>query len=324
MSLGAGLPVLFAILMALAVAPLVGWGLGLLWDLGQRAWALRRQRRTRLPAWLQELRAAERAPGDPGAAAAIPTGAEMSRWERWLPRRGRALLPLAPGLLAAIWVGWRAPLIAAFLLGASGVVAVYLARRGQRLRQRRLTDQVALLTLGVRSRYAATPSLREALAGTLDQASSRGAEIVAPLRPALTWALRASGVAGGTPLPEALFQVAQRLGNEPLRQLALVFWHQAPPAGTLQGLDCLAELLVRRQLLHGEADGDLMALHLTARVLMGFCLLTVGLVLAVPWWFDFYASTLSRQGLFIGLGVLALGVSLYFDRQMLALEERLV
>ncbi|MBU1747411.1 MAG: hypothetical protein KKA73_06960 [Chloroflexi bacterium] len=323
MSLGALLPVLFAALVALAVAPLVGWGLWLLGDLVRQAWDLRHQRRSRLPAWLAELVAAQRA--ETGPVPALFVGEARSRWDRVLPRHWQAALPLLPGLLGALWVGWRAPLIAAFLLGSSAVVAVYLARRGATLRQRRITDQVAALVPGVRSRYAATPSLREALAGTLDQASSRGvAEIGAPVRPALAWALSASAVTGGPPLPEALFQAARQVRNESLRQLALVFWHQGRPDDTLQGLDFLADLLARRQLLHGEADGDLMALKLTARVLMGFCLLTVGLVLAVPWWFDFYTSTLSRQGLFMGLGALALGVSLYFDRQLLALEERLV
>jgi len=302
--IGPLLPWLSAGLVGLGTALIffaLAWGLA---DLARALWRLRRRRWERVvqryfaqpaPAY------ADRQAGKPAARGS-----------------GRLTPPLIAGLglvLAAKALA-DAPLVAAYLAGAGLVMARYLSRAQARGAQALLTAQVGDLVSAYRSVYLVNPALFPALeeaARNLDE----------PLKNMLQRAIQANQMR--IP-PERIFADLRRVGNPYLNQFLFIL-ERAPESDAAAVSAALAELEARlrqRAHLQGRAKVALAMLSGTVRFLQGANLAAILIALWLPLFWNFYASSLQRQGIFLAAVTAVLVGSVYFDQELAKLQERVL
>lgn len=227
-------------------------------------------------------------------------------------------LPLVASLIAASFFFVSAPLMGAYLIGAGFVLSRYLQPRGRRDTDESIDEQVKELVTEFRSRYQLKPSVF----GTLEEVVD---ELEEPLRGLIDEAIRRYYVTGSA--RQAFLNLRSSSDHHPyLCQFVFILERadKATSDALQEALSDLEERMEQRHRLRGRSRIALALLRGEARFLQGANLAAIGAATFVPVLRKFYTSTLARQGIFMAAVSAVLAASIYFDREVRMLEERIL
>jgi len=232
---------------------------------------------------------------------------------RWV-----AYVPLAACGVAASSLFASAPLMGAYLVGAGYLLARYLRAGRRREGAREIDEQVKELVTDFRSRYQLKPSVF----GTLEEVVEGLEE---PLRGLIEQAVKRYYVTGSA--REAFATLRQSSDHHPyLCQFVFILERadKATSEAVQEALSDLEERMEQRHRLRGRSRIALALLRGEARFLQGANLAAIGAATFVPVLRGFYTSTLARQGIFMAAVSAVLAASIYLDREVRMLEERIL
>jgi len=262
-------------------------------------WVYRRRR----PNWVRQLENQRRA---------LPTLAVKQN------NLGRiVVLGVALGLAlkAAVTGG---VLVAVFLIAVGFALYIYLGSRTTSMAREQITDAVAELIAAYYSAYLVIPTVF----GALTEASKT--QTNAFLQSAVQRAL--DSFSTGRTTEEVLAQLDREVQNAYLSQFTFILRHTSE-SNQKEILNTLRELFNRLDQRKRLKDRSRVALALvsgTVRFLQAANGAVMALAVLAPFWWNFYASSVSRQALLMIGGTIALLGSWYFENQLIQLRERVL
>jgi len=283
---------------ALAAGLFVYVALSVFVSFGQ--WVFRRRR----PKWLQQMERQQQRL----QSANTKQGNRISRI---------VILGLAVGLgvKAALTGGI---LIAVFFIGLGLAFYLYLGQRAGSMAREQVTDAVGDLIAAYYSAYLVIPTVF----GALSEAIKTQTNLF--LRNAVQHALDAFGT--GKTAEEVLDQLDREVQNPYLSQFVFILRHtsESNQKEILNTLRDLSNRLDQRKRLKDRSRVALALVSGTVRFLQAANGAVMALAVLAPFWWNFYASSVSRQALLMIGGTIALLGSWYFENQLTQLRERVL
>lgn len=262
-------------------------------------WIYQRRR----PAWLRQLETRQKQ-----LQTIAPKGNNLGRF---------VILGIAVGLaIKAVLTGGF--LVAVFLVAVGMALYFYLGTRATSRAHEQVTDAVGELVAAYYSAHLVIPTVFGALAEALKTQTNP------ILKAALERALAAFGT--GKLTEEVLDQLEQEVHNPYLSQFTFILRH-ASESNQKEILNTLRDLTNRLEQRKRLKDRSKVALALvsgTVRFLQAANGAVMALAVLAPFWWDFYASSISRQSLLMIGGTIALLGSWYFENQLTQLRERVL
>jgi hypothetical protein len=290
--------ILFDGASALAAGLLTYVALSGLISFGQ--WVLQRRR----PRWLQQI----------------------ERQQKHLPlvntKQGNSIsrivilgLAVGLGVKAALTGGW---LVAIFLIVVGCALYLYLGQRAGSLAREQVTDAVGELIAAYYSAYLVIPTVFGALSEAIKTQTNPF------LQNAVQRALDAFGT--GKTTEEVLEQLDRDVQNPYLSQFVFILRHtsESNQKEILNTLRDLSNRLDQRKRLKDRSRVALALVSGTVRFLQAANGAVMALAVLAPFWWNFYASSVSRQALLMVGGTIALLGSWYFENQLTQLRERVL
>ncbi len=219
------------------------------------------------------------------------------------------------GLKAALTGGI---LIAVFLIALGFAMYLYLGQRAGSMAREQVTDAVSELIAAYYSAYLVIPTVF----GALSEATKT--QTNAFLQSAVQRALDAFGT--GKTSEEVLDQLDREVQNPYLSQFAFILRHtsESNQKEILNTLRDLSNRLDQRKRLKDRSRVALALVSGTVRFLQAANGAVMALAVLAPFWWDFYASSISRQSLLMIGGTIAILGSWYFENQLTQLRERVL
>ncbi len=290
--------ILFDGASALAAGLFVYVALSVLGGFGQ--WVFQRRR----PKWLRQLERQQKRLQSANA----KQGNSISRI---------VILGLAVGLgvKAALTGGI---LIAVFFIGLGCALYLYLGQRAGSMAREQVTDAVGDLVAAYYSAYLVIPTVF----GALSEAIKTQTNLF--LQNAVQHALDAFGT--GKTAEEVLDQLDREVQNPYLSQFVFILRHtsESNQKEILNTLRDLSNRLDQRKRLKDRSRVALALVSGTVRFLQAANGAVMALAVLAPFWWNFYASSVSRQALLMIGGTIALLGSWYFENQLTQLRERVL
>ncbi len=292
-----GLHLLFVVTSALAASVLVYWVLVNLVQLAQRLYLRRR------PWWLRLRQRSH--------PSSTPTPLPSNRLSRL------AVLAAAGGLAAkAALTGGL--LVAVYLVLIGIALYWYLGQYASALSREQTSGGIGELVAAYYSSYLVSPTVFNAL-------SEASKTISHPqLQAAVQRALDAFGA--GRTTEESLDQLVEEISDPYIAQFAFILRHtsESNQAEILAALQSLGRRLDQRQRLKDRSRVALALVSGTVRFLQSANGAVIALAVLAPFWWNFYASSISHQAiLIIGATITLLG-SWYFENQLQQLRGRVL
>ena len=290
--------ILFDGASALAAGLSVYVALSVLVGFGQ--WVFQRRR----PKWLRQL---ER---------------QQKHLQAVYPKKGNnisrtVILGLAVGLgvKAALTGGI---LIAVFFIGLGLALHLYLGQRAGSMAREQVTDAVGDLIAAYYSAYLVIPTVFGALSEAIKTQTNPF------LQNAVQHALDAFGT--GKTAEEVLDQLDREVQNPYLSQFVFILRHtsESNQKEILNTLRDLSNRLDQRKRLKDRSRVALALVSGTVRFLQAANGAVMALAVLAPFWWNFYASSVSRQALLMIGGTIAILGSWYFENQLTQLRERVL
>jgi len=290
--------ILFDGASALAAGLSVYVALSVLVGFGQ--WVFQRRR----PKWLRQL---ER---------------QQKHLQAVYPKKGNnisrtVILGLAVGLgvKAALTGGI---LIAVFFIGLGLALYLYLGQRAGSMAREQVTDAVGDLIAAYYSAYLVIPTVFGALSEAIKTQTNPF------LQNAVQHALDAFGT--GKTAEEVLDQLDREVQNPYLSQFVFILRHtsESNQKEILNTLRDLSNRLDQRKRLKDRSRVALALVSGTVRFLQAANGAVMALAVLAPFWWNFYASCVSRQALLMIGGTIAILGSWYFENQLTQLRERVL
>jgi hypothetical protein len=290
--------ILFDGASALAAGLSVYVALSVLVGFGQ--WVFQRRR----PKWLRQL---ER---------------QQKHLQAVYPKKGNnisrtVILGLAVGLgvKAALTGGI---LIAVFFIGLGLALYLYLGQRAGSMAREQVTDAVGDLIAAYYSAYLVIPTVFGALSEAIKTQTNPF------LQNAVQHALDAFGT--GKTAEEVLDQLDREVQNPYLSQFVFILRHtsESNQKEILNTLRDLSNRLDQRKRLKDRSRVALALVSGTVRFLQAANGAVMALAVLAPFWWNFYASSVSRQALLMIGGTIAILGSWYFENQLTQLRERVL
>ncbi len=276
-----------------------------------------------------------------GAYVIVSTISDLARWvlerrrPRWLrnmTRRRTQIKPVTTNsgniarlilLGAATALALKAAVtggvvVAAFLVAVGIALFLYLGHQASSAERERLTDAVAELVSAYYSAYLVIPTVFGALAEAMKT------QVTPHLQQAVQMAL--DGFGAGKTTEEVLDQMVREVEDPYLSQFAFILGHssESNQREILSSLRDLGNRLDQRKRLKDRSRVALALVSGTVRFLQAANGAVLGLAVLAPFWWGFYASSISRQMLLIIAGTIALLGSWYFENQLTQLRERVL
>lgn len=227
------------------------------------------------------------------------------------------------GVKAAFTGGW---LVAIFLIAMGCAFYLYLGQRADSLAREQVTDAVGELIAAYYSAYLVIPTIFGALSEAIkvQPEQSRGAQTNLFLQNAVQRALDAFGT--GKTAEEVLDQLDRKVQNPYLSQFIFILRHtsESNQKEILNTLRDLSNRLDQRKRLKDRSRVALALVSGTVRFLQAANGAVMALAVLAPFWWNFYASSVSRQALLIIGAMIALLGSWYFENQLTQLRERVL
>lgn len=257
------------------------------------------------------------------------------RRPRWLQQLERQQKPLQSGntqqgnlgrtviLSFAVGLGLKAALtggilVAVFLICLGLALYFYLGQRAGSMAREQVTDAVSELVAAYYSAYLVIPTVF----GALSEANKTQTNLF--LQGAVQRALDAFGA--GKTSEEVLEQLDREVQNPYLSQFAFILRHtsESNQKEILNTLRDLSNRLDQRKRLKDRSRVALALVSGTVRFLQAANGAVMALAVLAPFWWDFYASSVSRQALLMIGGTIAILGSWYFENQLTQLRERVL
>jgi hypothetical protein len=219
------------------------------------------------------------------------------------------------GLKAALTGGI---LIAVFLIALGFAMYLYLGQRAGSMAREQVTDAVSELIAAYYSAYLVIPTVF----GALSEAVKTQTNLF--LQSAVQRSLDAFGT--GKTSEEVLDQLDREVQNPYLSQFAFILRHtsESNQKEILNTLRDLSNRLDQRKRLKDRSRVALALVSGTVRFLQAANGAVMALAVFAPFWWDFYASSISRQSLLMIGGTIAILGSWYFENQLTQLRERVL
>ncbi len=266
---------------------------------------------------------------------------DLARWvlerrrPRWLRNMTRRKTQMKPGttnsgniarlilLGAATALALKAAVtggvvVAAFLIALGIALFLYLGHQAGSTAREHLTDAVAELVSAFYSAYLVIPTVFGALAEAMKT------QVDPHLQQSVQMAL--DGFGAGKTSEEVLDQMVREVEEPYLSQFAFILGHssESNQREILNSLRDLGNRLEQRRRLKDRSRVALALVSGTVRFLQAANGAVLGLAVLAPFWWGFYASSISRQMLLIIAGTIALLGSWYFENQLTQLKERVL
>jgi hypothetical protein len=263
-------------------------------------WAFRRRR----PKWLQQM---ER---------------QQKHLQSVNPKQGNSIrrivilgLAVGLGVKAALTGGL---LVAIFLIAMGCAFYLYLGQRAGSLAREQVTDAVGELIAAYYSAYLVIPTIFGALSEAIKTQTNPF------LQNAVQHALDAFGT--GKTAEEVLDQLDREVQNPYLSQFVFILRHtsESNQKEILNTLRDSSNRLDQRKRLKDRSRVALALVSGTVRFLQAANGAVMALAVLAPFWWNFYASSVSRQALLMIGGTIALLGSWYFENQLTQLRERVL
>jgi Flp pilus assembly protein TadB len=257
------------------------------------------------------------------------------RRPRWLQQLERQQKPLQSGntqqgnlgrtviLSFAVGLGLKAALtggilVAVFLICLGLALYFYLGQRAGSMAREQVTDAVSELVAAYYSAYLVIPTVFGALSEAIKTQTNSF------LQGAVQRALDAFGA--GKTSEEVLEQLDREVQNPYLSQFAFILRHtsESNQKEILNTLRDLSNRLDQRKRLKDRSRVALALVSGTVRFLQAANGAVMALAVLAPFWWDFYASSVSRQALLMIGGTIAILGSWYFENQLTQLRERVL
>jgi len=224
-------------------------------------------------------------------------------------------LAVGLGVKAALTGGW---LVAIFLIAVGCALYLYLGQRAGSLAREQVTDAVGELIAPYYSAYLVIPTIFGALSEAIKTQTNPF------LQNAVQRALDAFGT--GKTTEEVLEQLDRDVQNPYLSQFVFILRHtsESNQKEILNTLRDLSNRLEQRKRLKDRSRVALALVSGTVRFLQAANGAVMALAVLAPFWWNFYASSVSRQALLMVGGTIALLGSWYFENQLTQLRERVL
>jgi hypothetical protein len=224
-------------------------------------------------------------------------------------------LAVGLGVKAALTGGW---LVAIFLIAVGCALYLYLGQRAGSLAREQVTDAVGELIAAYYSAYLVIPTIFGALSEAIKTQTNPF------LQNAVQRALDAFGT--GKTTEEVLEQLDRDVQNPYLSQFVFILRHtsESNQKEILNTLRDLSNRLDQRKRLKDRSRVALALVSGTVRFLQAANGAVMALAVLAPFWWNFYASSVSRQALLMIGGTIALLGSWYFENQLTQLRERVL
>jgi len=290
--------ILFDGASALAAGLLVYVALSVFVSFGM--WVFQRRR----PRWLQQM---ER---------------QQKRLQSVNPKQGNSIsrivilgLAVGLGVKAALTGGL---LVAIFLIAMGCALYLYMGQRQGSMAREQVTDAVGELIAAYYSAYLVIPTVF----GALSEAIKTQTNLF--LQNAVQHALDAFST--GKTAEEVLDQLDREVQNPYLSQFVFILRHtsESNQKEILNTLRDLSNRLDQRKRLKDRSRVALALVSGTVRFLQAANGAVMALAVLAPFWWNFYASSVSRQALLMIGGTIALLGSWYFENQLIQLRERVL
>lgn len=229
---------------------------------------------------------------------------------------GRLLILSAAGGLALKAALTGGVLVSIFLGAVGAALYFYTGTRATSLAHERVTDGVGELVAAYYSAYLVIPTVFGALAEAIKTLTNPF------LQSAVQRALDAFGT--GKTSEQVLEQLDREVQNPYLSQFAFILRHTSE-SNQKEILNTLRELTGRLEQRKRLKDRSRVALALvsgTVRFLQAANGAVMVLAVLAPFWWGYYASSVSRQALLMIGGITAMLGSWYFENQLAQLRER--
>jgi hypothetical protein len=263
-------------------------------------WVFRRRR----PKWLQQM---ER---------------QQKHLQSVNPKQGNSIsrivilgFALGLGVKAALTGGL---LVAIFLIAMGCALYLYLGQRAGSMAREQVTDAVGELIAAYYSAYLVIPTVFGALSEAIKTQTNPF------LQNAVQHALDAFGT--GKTAEEVLDQLDREVQNPYLSQFVFILRHtsESNQKEILNTLRDSSNRLDQRKRLKDRSRVALALVSGTVRFLQAANGAVMALAVLAPFWWNFYASSVSRQALLMIGGTIALLGSWYFENQLTQLRERVL
>ena len=219
------------------------------------------------------------------------------------------------GLKAALTGGI---LVAVFMIALGLAMYLYLGQRAGSMAREQVTDAVSALISAYYSAYLVIPTVFGALSEAIKTQTN----------PFLQSAVQRAPDAFGTgkTSEEVLDQLDREVQNPYLSQFAFILRHpsESNQKEILNTLRDLSNRLEQRKRLKDRSRVALALVSGTVRFLQAANGAVMALAVLAPFWWDFYASSISRQSLLMIGGTVAILGSWYFENQLTQLRERVL
>jgi hypothetical protein len=272
---------------------------------------------------------------------ALSTGTQLVRWVlarrkpswvRWAQRSAVTLRPLAPQsnqlprlILLALGLGLAVKaalsgglLVAVYLIMVGIALYLYLGQRATFMSQEQVKGGIGELVSAYYSAYLVVPTVFSALTEAGKTISNP------PLQAAVERSVDA--FSAGRTTEEALDQLVKEIGDAYLAQFAFILRHTSESNQTeiLGALQALGKRLDQRKRVRDRSRVALALVSGTVRFLQSANGAVIALAVLVPFWWNFYAASISHQALLTIGGTIALLGSWYFENQLTQLRERVL
>jgi hypothetical protein len=209
-------------------------------------------------------------------------------------------------------------LVAGFLILIGVALYSYLGRRAGSMSREQVTDAVSELIAAYYSAHLVIPTV----VGALSEAIKNQANPV--LAAAVKRAVDAFGTGKST--EQMLDQLADEVRNPYLSQFTFILRHtsESNQKEILATLRDMSNRLDQRKRLKDRSRVALALVSGTVRFLQAANGAVIVLAVVAPFWWEYYASTVSHQALLIVGGTMALLGSWYFENQLTQLRERVL
>jgi hypothetical protein len=209
-------------------------------------------------------------------------------------------------------------LVAIFLIAMGCALYLYLGQRAGSMAREQVTDAVGELIAAYYSAYLVIPTVFGALSEAIKTQTNPF------LQNAVQHALDAFGT--GKTAEEVLDQLDREVQNPYLSQFVFILRHtsESNQKEILNTLRDSSNRLDQRKRLKDRSRVALALVSGTVRFLQAANGAVMALAVLAPFWWNFYASSVSRQALLMIGATIALLGSWYFENQLTQLRERVL
>ena len=224
-------------------------------------------------------------------------------------------LAVGLGLKAALTGGL---IVAIFLIAMGLALYFYLGQQAGSMAREQVSDAVGELIAAYYSAYLVIPTVF----GALSEAIKTQTNLF--LQNAVQHALDAFGT--GKTAEEVLDQLDHDVQNPYMSQFVFILRHtsESNQREILNTLRDLSNRLDQRKRLKDRSRVALALVSGTVRFLQAANGAVMALAVLAPFWWSFYASSVSRQALLMIGGTISLLGSWYFENQLMQLRERVL